>query len=51
MWQSAVDLLEGFWTPYTPMSFLSGVGVHHLYCKYWRDRPEKEEGTTRVQEG
>lgn len=33
-----VDLLEGFATWQTPLSFLAGVGVHHLYCKYWRDK-------------
>lgn len=28
-----VDLLEGFWTYQTPVSFLAGIGVYHLYCK------------------
>lgn len=32
--------LEGFMTWQTPLSFLAGVGTHHLYCKYWRDREE-----------
>lgn len=28
----------GFVTWQTPVSFLAGVGAHHLYCKVWRDR-------------
>jgi len=28
-----VDWLEGFWTIQTPVSFLAGIGVYHLYCK------------------
>lgn len=27
------DLLEGFWTYQTPISFLAGVGVYHFYCR------------------
>lgn len=27
------DVLEGFWTYQTPVSFLAGVGVYHLYCR------------------
>lgn len=30
---TATDLLEGFWTYQTPISFLAGVGVYHLYCR------------------
>jgi len=29
----AVDVLEGFWTYQTPISFLAGIGVYHLYCR------------------
>lgn len=32
------SLLEGFIAWETPLSFLGGVGAHHLYVKYWRDR-------------
>lgn len=42
MWQDALNLVSGFWTPYTPLSFFSGIGVHHLYCKYWRDRDDEK---------
>ena len=44
MVHSALDLLSGFWTAYTPLSFLSGIGAHHLYCKFWRDRGDEKEG-------
>ncbi len=30
---SLVGLVEGFWTYQTPISFLAGIGVYHLYCK------------------
>lgn len=30
--------LEGFWTWQTPVSFLAGIGLHHIYCKVCRDR-------------
>lgn len=33
-----LNLLEGVLTWQTPVSFLAGIGVHHIYCKYWRDR-------------
>ena len=33
-----LGLFAGFVTWQTPLSFLAGVGVHHLYCKYIRDR-------------
>ena len=33
-----LDLIEGFFTWHTPISFLAGIGTHHLYCKYIRDR-------------
>lgn len=33
-----ISLLEGFWTWQTPLSFMAGVGTHHLYAKYFRDR-------------
>lgn len=38
MVQATADLLGGFATWQTPLSFLAGVGAHHLYCKYWRDK-------------
>lgn len=46
------DLLSGFWTWHTPMSFLAGIGAHHLYCRFWRDRKtpmftEKSDGSYR----
>lgn len=31
------DWLEGFATWQTPLSFLAGIGTHHLYCKFFRD--------------
>ncbi|WP_218894735.1 hypothetical protein [Mycolicibacterium vinylchloridicum] len=37
-----IGLLEGFWTWQTPLSFLAGVGVHHIYCKYYRDRTTRK---------
>ncbi|ASZ74655.1 hypothetical protein KHO57_gp080 [Mycobacterium phage Phabba] len=43
VWHGVLDLLGGFATPYTPLSFFSGIGVHHLYCKYWRDRRDDEK--------
>lgn len=33
-----ISWLEGFWTWQTPISFLSGIGLHHIYCKFCRDR-------------
>ena len=33
MWHSLLDTIEGFWTYQTPISFLAGIGVYHLYCK------------------
>lgn len=33
-----IDVLEGFWTWQTPVSFMAGIGLHHIYCKYCRDR-------------
>ena len=50
---SILGLLEGFATWQTPLSFFAGVGVHHIYCKYWRDREarfmfaQKENGDYR----
>lgn len=43
---AVLDWLEGFATWQTPLSFLAGIGVHHLYCKYWRERRDdvQEEG-------
>jgi predicted nucleic acid-binding protein len=38
MLQSAIDLFDGFLTWQTPLSFMAGVGFHHLYAKYLRDR-------------
>lgn len=31
---AALDLLEGFWTIQTPVSFLAGIGVYHIYCRF-----------------
>lgn len=42
-----LDWLEGFATWQTPLSFLAGIGVHHLYCRYWREKRDadvQEEG-------
>lgn len=36
------DWLAGFATWQTPLSFLAGVGTHHLYCKYWRDKGDEQ---------
>lgn len=33
-----LDWLSGFWTWQTPLSFLAGVGAHHIYCRTIRDR-------------
>lgn len=41
-----VDLFEGFLTWQTPVSFLAGVGVYHLYCKL----PKGKDDTDSVQE-
>jgi len=41
MLHAIIDLLEGFWTWQTPMSFLAGIGVNHLFVKYYRDRKDK----------
>lgn len=38
MLQDLGHLLAGFWTWQTPLSFLAGVGAHHIYCKTIRDR-------------
>lgn len=38
-----LGLFEGFLTWHTPLSFLAGIGVHHLYCKYVRDRKAKTQ--------
>lgn len=27
------EVIEGFWTYQTPVSFLAGVGAYHLYCR------------------
>jgi len=32
------DLLNGFATWQTPVSFLAGVGTHRLWVKFWVDR-------------
>jgi hypothetical protein len=48
-----MDLIEGFFTWQTPLSFMAGVGAHHLYAKYIRDREgphmltKKTDGTYR----
>ena len=34
MWDKIVDLLEGFWTYQTPISFLAGIGAYHLYYRF-----------------
>ena len=41
-----LDVFHGFWTPQTPVSFLAGVGVYHIYCrlKQREDGPDVEEG-------
>jgi hypothetical protein len=33
-----METIQGFAVYQTPVSFLAGVGAHHLYCKFWRDR-------------
>ncbi|MFV8242200.1 hypothetical protein [Mycolicibacterium peregrinum] len=33
-----INLLGGFWTWQTPVSFLAGIGAGHIYTKYIRDR-------------
>ena len=33
MIMSALHFFEGFWTWQTPVSFLAGIGVYHLYCR------------------
>jgi hypothetical protein len=40
MLDSILGLLQNFWTWQTPLSFLAGVGAHHLYVKYIRDRKQ-----------
>lgn len=32
------DLVDGFVNWQTPLSFLAGIGTHHIWVKYWRDR-------------
>ena len=36
------QLNNAFVTYQTPLSFLAGVGTHHLYCKYMRDREDED---------
>lgn len=36
------QVIEGFVNWQTPVSFFAGVGLHHIYCKYWRDRGEED---------
>lgn len=48
----AMGWIDGFLTWQTPLSFLAGVGAHHLYAKYFRDKEtnmlsEKPDGTYR----
>ena len=38
---NAFAWIEGFMTWQMPVSFLAGIGVNHLYCKYWRDRKDE----------
>lgn len=38
MLQGLTSWVDGFASWQTPLSFLAGVGAHHLYAKYWRDR-------------
>lgn len=40
VWGNIADTVSGFLVYETPVSFLAGVGMHHLYCKYWRDRED-----------
>ncbi|QZE10421.1 hypothetical protein SEA_SCOOBYDOOBYDOO_70 [Mycobacterium phage ScoobyDoobyDoo] len=41
MWSSITDTLAAFATWQTPVSFLAGVGAHHMYCKFIRDREDE----------
>jgi len=46
-----LGLLEGFMTWQTPISFMAGVGVHHVYAKYVRDRRKDDEVITKTEDG